>query len=60
MSEKNTDPRDDRHPNDGTAGESIPEPPTGEAKPAPGGVGTGTSNDPAEHSDAGSRDNSKS
>jgi hypothetical protein len=59
MTDSNRDPREDRHPNDGTSGESIPEPPTGEAKPAPGGVGTGTANDPAERSDAGSRDDDK-
>jgi hypothetical protein len=37
---KNTDPREDRHPETGTPGK-YPTPP-GDAKPAPGGAVTGT------------------
>ena len=44
------DPRTDRHPETGAPG-SYPTPP-GEPKPAPGGAGTGTENDPAKAPDA--------
>lgn len=42
-----TDPRTDRHPDDGTPGK-FPDPPDN-SKPyeAPGGAGTGTSDEPA-------------
>jgi len=48
------DPRTDRYPNDGTPG-SYPTP-EGEPQPAPGGVGTGTRDDPAGDAPDGKRD----
>lgn len=41
------DPRIDRHPNDGTPGKSYEPPDNSRPKDAPGGVGTGTKDDPA-------------
>jgi len=43
----NEDPRTDRHPDDGTSGTYPPPPSNSEPKEAPGGLGTGTSTDPA-------------
>lgn len=40
-----SDPRTDRHPETGTPG-PFPTPP-GQVEPGPGGVGTGTKDDPA-------------
>lgn len=45
MAEAN-DPRTDRHPETGAGPEKYPTP-KGQPEKAPGGVGTGTSNDPA-------------
>lgn len=46
-----TDPRTDRHPEDGATSH---EPPTNsKPQPAEGGVGTGTKTDPAKAPDAG-------
>lgn len=41
------DPRPDRHPNDGTPGSYPPPPDNSNPSKAPGGLGTGTENDPA-------------
>lgn len=45
--EPGKDPRPDQHPNDGTPGKYPGPPPNSNPKPAPGGVGTDTPEDPS-------------
>lgn len=51
MADPKSDPRTDRHPDDGTPG-TYPDPPdNSKPQPAPGGAGTGTKGDPGNEPD---------